>query len=160
MPPDPFEYEIGEERYVRRIDDLQAFDPLWTTAPSAVRGNHVLRSGVQLSVDGFEDTFVTAQVGIRECGATRHGVNAQMSQYTGFGQHRYHDFAQGVETFDHCIEHNDQVLPSIEVFDVAFSTVFLTDTKNLRFVEQTYKLAVHRLPEKMSTFVHAYHVLW
>ena len=61
--------------------------------------------------------------------------------------------------FDHCIEHNDQVLPSIEVFDVALFTVFLTDTKNLRFVKQTYKLAVHRLSEKMSTFVHAYHVL-
>ena len=49
MPPDAFDNEIGEERNGRRIDDLQAFDPLWTTAPSAVRGNHVLRSGVQLS---------------------------------------------------------------------------------------------------------------
>lgn len=121
---DAFENEIGEEGYGRRIDDLQAFDPLWTTAPSAVRGKHALISGVQLSVDGFEETFVTAQVGIRECGATRHGVNAHMSQFTGFGQHRFHDLSQGVETFDHCIEHNDQVLPSIEVLDVAFSTVF------------------------------------
>ena len=135
MPPDTFENEIGEERNGRRIDDLQAFDPLWTPASSAVRGKHVLISGVQLSVNGFEDTFVAAQVGIREGGATRHGVNAQMSQFTGFGQHRCHDFAKRVEAFDHCIEHNDQVLPSIEVLDVAFSTVFLTDTKNLRFVE-------------------------
>ena len=120
----------------------------------------MLISGVQLSVNGFEDTFVAAQVGVRECGAARHGVNAQMPQFTGFGEHGGHDFAQGVEAFDHSIKHNDQVLPSIEVLDVAFSTVFLTDTKNLRFVEQTYKLAVHRLSEKMSTFVHGYHVLW
>ena len=53
MPPDAFENEIGEEGYGRRIDDLQAFDPLWTPAPSAVRGKHALISGVQLSVDGF-----------------------------------------------------------------------------------------------------------
>ena len=62
MPPDAFDNEIGEERKGRRIDDWQAFDPLWTLAPSAVSGKHVLISGVQLSVDGFEDTFVTAQV--------------------------------------------------------------------------------------------------
>ena len=120
----------------------------------------MLISGIQLSVNGFEDTFVAAQVGVRECGAARHGVNAQMSQFTGFGQHRSHDFTQGVEAFDHCIEHNNQMLPSIEVLDVAFSIVFLADTKNLCFVEQTYKLTVHRLSEKMSTFVHGYHVLW
>ena len=52
------------------------------------------------------------------------------------------------------------MLPSIEVLDVAFSTVFLADTKNLCFVEQTYKQTVHRLSEEMSTFVHGYHVLW
>ncbi len=46
MPPDTFENEIGEERNGRRIDDLQAFDPLWTPASSAVRGKHVLISGV------------------------------------------------------------------------------------------------------------------
>ena len=40
MPTDAFENEIGEERNGRRIDDLQAFDPLWTPAPSAVRGKH------------------------------------------------------------------------------------------------------------------------
>ena len=57
-----------------------ALDPLWTPAPSAVRGKHVLISGVQLSVDGFEDTFVTAQVGIRESGATRHGVINQKAE--------------------------------------------------------------------------------
>ena len=44
-------------------------------------------SRVQLSVDGFEDAFVAAQVGIRECGAARHSVNAPMPQFTGFGQH-------------------------------------------------------------------------
>lgn len=71
MPPDAFEYEIGEERYGRRIDDLQAFDSLWTPTPSAVRGKHILISGVQLSVNSFEDTFVAAQVGVRECGASR-----------------------------------------------------------------------------------------
>ena len=80
MPPDAFENEIGEERNGRRIDDLQAFDPLWTPAPSAVRGKHVLISGVQLSVNGLKDTFVTAQVGIRECGATRHGVINQKAE--------------------------------------------------------------------------------
>ena len=37
MPTDTFENEIGEERNGRRIDDLQAFDPLWTPAPPAVR---------------------------------------------------------------------------------------------------------------------------
>lgn len=159
MPTDAFENDIGEERNDRRIDDLQVFNPLWTPAPPAVRGKHMLISGVQPSVAGFKDAFVAALVGIRECGAARHGINAQMSQFTGFGKHGGYDFAKGVEAFDHCIEHNDQVLPSIEVFDVAFSTVFLTDTKNLRFVEQTYKLTVHRLSEKMSTFVHGYHVL-
>ena len=80
MPPDAFDNEIGEERKGRRIDDWQALDPLWTPAPSAVSGKHVLISGVQLSVDGFEDTFVTAQVGIRECGATRHGVINQKAE--------------------------------------------------------------------------------
>ena len=85
MPPDAFENEIGEERNGRRIDDLQAFDPLWTPAPSAVRGKHALISGVQLSVDGFEETFVEAQVGIRECGVTRNGVinqKAEVQQWT------------------------------------------------------------------------------
>jgi len=38
--------------------------------------------------------------------------------------------------------------------------VFLTDAKNLCFVEQTYKLAAHRLSKKMGAFVHGYHVLW
>ena len=80
MPPDAFDNEIGEERKGRRIDDWQAFDSLWRPAPSAVSGKHVLISGVQLSVDGFEDTFVTAQVGIRECGATRHGVINQKAE--------------------------------------------------------------------------------
>ncbi len=45
----------------------------------------MLISGVQLSVDGFEDTFVEAQVGIRECGATQHGVinpKAEVQQWT------------------------------------------------------------------------------
>ncbi len=82
-----------------------------------------------------------------------------MPQFTGFEQHGCHDFVQGVEVFDHSIEYNDQVLPSIEVLDVAFSTVFFTDAKNLCFVKQTYKLTVHRLSAKMSTFVHSYHVL-
>ena len=95
----------------------------------------MLISGVQLSVNGFEDTFVAAQVGIRECGAARHGVNAQMPQFTGFGEHGCHDFAQGVEAFDHGIEHNDKVLLSTEVLGVAFSALFLTDAKNSRFVE-------------------------
>ena len=85
MPPDTFENEIGEERNGRRIDDLQAFDPLWTPAPPAVRGKHMLISDVQLSVDGFKDAFVAAQVGIRECGAARHGINAQISHLRASG---------------------------------------------------------------------------
>jgi len=38
--------------------------------------------------------------------------------------------------------------------------VFLTDAKNLCFVEQTYKLAAHWLSKKMGAFVHGYYVLW
>ena len=46
MSPDSFEKQIGEERYGRRVDDLQPFHPFWSLSAPAVRGKQITVSSV------------------------------------------------------------------------------------------------------------------
>ena len=67
--------------------------------------------------------------------------------------------AQGVEAFDHSIEHDDQMLPGIKVLHIPFTTVFTAEFENFCLVKQKNQLTIHRLSDKMCTFVHVIDVL-
>ena len=132
------------------------------TSTSAVSGcprKVVLVGGIQIPVGSLENILRPSLVGIGECAATRHHANAQMGKLAGFGEHGVCNLAQGIEAFDHSIEHNDQMLPRIKVLHIPFTTVFTAEFENFRLVKQKNQLTIHRLSDKMCTFVHVIDVL-
>ena len=127
--------------------------------PSAVRGKFILICGIQIPVGSIEDTLRPSCVGIGERAATGHHANAQMRKLASFGEHGVRYLAQGVEAFDHSIEHDDQMLPGIKVLHIPFTTVFTAESENFCLVKQKKQLTIHRLSDKMRTFVHVIDVL-
>ena len=55
------------------------------------------------------------------------GNVTQMGKLAGLGEHGVRNLAQGVETLNHGIEHDDQMLPDIKVFHIPFATVFTAE---------------------------------
>ena len=50
-----------------------------------------------------------------------------MRKLAGFGEHGVRYLAQGIESLDHGIEHDDQMLARIKVLHIPFATVFTTE---------------------------------
>ena len=65
-----------------------------------------------------------------ERGAARHQADAQVRQLASLGEHRVRNLAQGVETLDDRIEHDDQMLPGVEALDVALTAPLAAETKD------------------------------
>ena len=57
---------------------------------------------------------------VGESAATRHHVNTQVGKLASFGKHGFSNLTQGIEAFDHGIEHDDQMLPGIKVLHITF----------------------------------------
>jgi hypothetical protein len=53
-----------------------------------------------------------------------------MGKLSRFREHRVRDFPQRIEPFDHGIQHYQQMLPGVKVFDIPFAALFLTDLEN------------------------------
>ena len=62
--------------------------------------------------------------------------DTRVHQLPGLREHRARSLAQGVETLDYRIEHNNQVLPCIKVLYLAFIAPLTAETKNFRLVKQ------------------------
>lgn len=154
MPSHTLEDEVGEQCDGCRIQYLQTVYPFRHLSFSAVRGKFVLIGGIQVPICKFKDTFTATGICIGERGTARHHLDTQMGQLARFRKHRVGYLTQGVETFDYGIEHDDQMLPCIEVLHITFSTVCTAETKNFRLVKQRNQLTIHRLSDKMSIFVH------
>ena len=106
----PLEDKAGEQRYRRRVNDLQLGQPLRHLPPPAVRRKLVLVGVVEAPVYSPEDALRPAGVGVGERRAPRHHPDAQMRKLVGIGEHRAANLAQGVEALDDGIEHDDQML--------------------------------------------------
>ena len=61
---------------------------------------------------------------------------ARLEKLPGLRELRVRNLAQGVEAFDDGIQHNHQMLPCVEVFYIAFPTVFTAETKNFSPIKQ------------------------
>ena len=130
MPAHALEDEVGEERDGGGVEYLQADKPLRNLPLPAVRGKLVLVGGVQVAVRRLEDVLAAAGVRVGQRGAARHQADAQVRQLASLGEHRVRNLAQGVETLDDSIEHDDQMLPSVETLDVALTAVLAAETKD------------------------------
>ena len=130
MPAHALEDEVGEERDGGGVEYLQAAEPLRHLPLPAVRGKLFLVGGVQVAVYRLEDVLAAAGVRVGQRGAARHQADAQVRQLASLGEHRVRNLAQGVETLDDRIEHDDQMLPGVEALDVALTTVLAAETKD------------------------------
>ena len=78
MAAHALEYEVGEERDRRGVDNLQPAKPFGSLAFPAVRGKLVLVGGIQVPVGLLEDAFRPSGVGVREGAAAGHHAYAKM----------------------------------------------------------------------------------
>jgi len=76
-----------------------------------------------------------------------------------FWQHGGGDFAQRIESFDDRVEHNNEVVPRIEMLHITLSAHLATGFENFSLRQQIYYLSKHRLSAKMCTFAHGYRFL-
>ena len=130
MPAHTLEDEVGEERDGGGVEYLQAAEPLRHLPLPAVRGKLFLVGGVQVAVRRLEDALAAAGVRVGGRGAARYQADAQVRQLASLGEHRVRNLAQGVETLDDRIEHDDQMLPGVEALDVALTAPLAAETKD------------------------------
>ena len=136
MPPHALEKQVGEKRDGCGVYDLEAALPLRHLPLSAVRGKLTLVGGVQVPVDRLEDALVASGIGIGERGSPRHHAYPEMCQLAGLGEHRVANLAQGIEALDDGIEHDDQMLPCIEVLHVPLAAFLTADFEDFLLVQQ------------------------
>ena len=121
------EDKVREKRDGRGVNDLKPRQPFGSLPFPAVRGKFVPVGSTQIPVGCLENTFRSSCVSIGESTATRDHVNTQVGKLTSFWKHGFSNLSQGIEAFDHGIEHDDKMLPGIKVLNIPFATVFTTE---------------------------------
>ena len=97
------------------------------------------------AVCAFKHGFWPTGIGIRQCAAFWHHVYAKMCQLTNFWEHGIGYLTKKIESFNDCIEHDNEMLVSIKVLYIAFAFLFTTEFEVFMLVKLTNQLTIHRL---------------
>ena len=160
VTPYTLEDEIGEERNRGRIDDTKPLHPTHRLISWAVRGKGCLVLLVKVTIDHLKERLGAAGVGVRESAASGNCFQTDVSEFTHFSLHGSLYLTQGVETHNDCIKHCEQMMPTVERFYIAFTTLGATHLNNFITIKRFYQLTIHRLSEEMCTFTHGYTFLF
>ena len=77
---------------------------------------------------------------MKECSCIARRDYSHVSEFVRLGEQRCGYLAQGIETHDDGIEHDHQVLPTVETLDVTFTPIGAAHAHNFTFVEKTCHL--------------------